>query len=93
MQKKIGKDTLGAKPRKATFTEHYKPFDIRWKRKILQILKNSRHPLNVSEVAKQLEYGNWMTVKQALIDLELEGKVEHFRSGRMLLFRLKKVSG
>jgi len=93
VKSKIGKDIVDAKPRKTDFTRHCKPFGDKWKQKILLILKKSTRPLNVSEVTKELAFGNWMTVKQALIDMELEGKVEHFRSGRVLLFRLKKGSG
>ena len=90
MQSEIGKDIMETKPHKTCFTQHSKLFDDRWKQKILDVLRDSNHLLNIQEITKRLNHGNWMTVKQALIDLAIEGKVEHFRSGRVLLFRLKE---
>lgn len=87
MENKL-EDIIEAKP--LNFTRQRKQFDKKWKQRILKIIRETNRPLNVREITKRLNHGTWITVKQALVDLEVEGKVEHFRSGHALLFRLKK---
>ena len=60
------------------------------KAKVLSVLERSELPLNISEIRKLAGIPAWITTKETLIRLEMEGKVEHFCSGRCLLFRIKQ---
>lgn len=61
-----------------------------YRNRILRLLNLADRPLNISEIQRACGIKTWITAKHALIDLEVQKKVEHFRSGPMLLFRLKK---
>lgn len=61
-----------------------------YRERILRLLNLAERPLNISEIQRSCGIKTWTTAKHALIDLEAQGKVEHFRSGPMLLFRIKR---
>lgn len=92
MTEKIGKSVVTFNPPKTTvgrsFTTGNK-YKESSKERILAVLSNSERPLNISEIQRLAEIGSWVSTKQLLVDLETEGKVEHFRSGYPILFRLK----
>ena len=93
MSEKIGKSVLNFNPPKTklnpSFTQGFK-YKEEAKERILAVLRNSERPLNVSELQRLTGIETWVSTKQVLVDLEAEGRVEHFRSGRYLLFKLKR---
>jgi len=71
------------------------------KPKVLDILRKSEVPLNISQITNILmdapmghgkSYGSkWVAVKKALISLELEGKLKHFYSGMSMNFVIQQL--
>ena len=92
MSKKNGNSALSFNPPKTklnpSFTQGFK-YKEETKERVLAVLRNSEKPLNVSEIQRLADIETWDSTKQVLVDLEAEGKVEHFRSGRYLLFRIR----
>jgi DNA-binding transcriptional ArsR family regulator len=90
LNKKIGKDIISFTPanQDALFTDNTKK-TIDQKKQILEILGESKRPLNITELTK-LSKLSWRGVKSTLVDLTVTGQVEGFRSGRAFLFRLKQ---
>lgn len=92
MSEKIGSDVLKSTP----ITRTVKPFhngykwNEEWKAKVFAIVQKSDRPLNITEIQILAKLPNWMAAKQILVDLEARGKLEHFRSGRQILFRIKR---
>ena len=92
MAEKIGKDVLFNPPKitvDKSFTQGHK-YKEDAKERILAVLSNSERPLNVSEIDRHAEILNWNSTMRILVNLEAEGKVEHFRSGKYILFRIKR---
>ena len=91
MSEKIGSDVL-----KTPITTVVKSFhngykwNEEWKAKVFAIVQKSDRPLNVTEIQVLAKLPNWMAAKQLLVDLEAQGKLEHFKSGRQVMFRLKR---
>lgn len=94
MNEKIGRDVLikPKTPTTASVKSSHKGYVYgeKWKQKVLAVLKNSDRPLNIKDVQVLAEIPNWFTAKDILMDLELRGLLEHFRSGRQMLFRIKR---
>jgi len=92
MSEKIGRDVLKSTP----ITRAVKPFHDgykygeEWRAKVLVILQNTDRPLNITEIQILAKLPNWMAAKQILVDLEAQGKLEHFKSGRQVMFRIKR---
>ena len=93
MEEKVGSDVLKSKPpitsAVKSFHNGYK-YKEEWKARVLSVIQNADRPLNITEVQILAEVSSWMTAKQILVDLEAQGKLEHFRSGRQVMFRIKK---
>ena len=58
--------------------------------KVLEILRKSDRPLNITELRRLVGIHCWTTAKSVVMDLVLSGHVEVFKSGRHFFFRLKK---
>jgi len=61
------------------------------RQKVLKVLKNNyTKPLTISQIS-QISGMNWATCRNILTELVLTGKVDGFRIGRVLGFKLKTV--
>jgi len=93
MKQKIGSDVLKSKTpiisAVKSFHDGYK-YGEEWRTKVLAVLQKAGRPLNIAEVQVLAKVPNWMAAKQILVDLEAQGKLEHFRSGRQVMFRIKR---
>ena len=58
------------------------------KKQILEVLKKSDNPVSTSDLARELEYA-WHTIDRACLMLQIDGKIEGFRIGKMNLWRVK----
>ena len=58
---------------------------------LLETMKNQNSPLTISKISR-LSGLNWATCRNLLTELVLTEKVEGFRIGRVLGFKLKKNS-
>jgi len=58
--------------------------------KVLQTLKESNHPLSVLQIQKRSGIGHWLSTKNILLELMLQGKVMMKRLGKARLFMLKE---
>lgn len=56
---------------------------------LLDALKNQTSPLTISQISK-LSGLNWSTCRNLLTELVLTGRVDGFRIGRVLGFKLKE---
>lgn len=94
MARKTGEDMLTFNPPRITSVDKSFTLGNKYKEdakeRVLAVLSNAERPLNVAEIDRHAEIFNWNSTKQILIDLETEGRVEHFRSGRYIMFRLKQ---
>ena len=61
-----------------------------YRQKVLRILKQSENPLSVLAIQKRAGIGHWLSTKNILLELMLAGKVTCTRSGKALLFTIKK---
>jgi len=86
----IGDDITNMRSFEKSFVRNHR-LTLELKPKILEVLSKSEIPLNLTDISN-LVNGKWLTVKQALIDLEIEGKIKHFRSGKYLLFVIESKS-
>ena len=90
-KEKIGESVLKYRPEKKS-TVFFTRSDYR--RDIYNIVATADRPLNISEVMRQMQtrYPKiaWYTVRSILLELALEGKLEYFKSGRTIFFRLKR---
>ena len=84
----IGKDVL--KVREPKVALEFPLTDSAIKQTVYDFLVKSDKPLCVREVARALNL-NWSAVKLALAELALTKRVEYWRCGRTLLFRVKTV--
>lgn len=57
------------------------------RQKVLEVLQNYSVPLTISQISR-ISKMNWSTVRNVLTELVLTGKVEGFRIGRVLGFKL-----
>jgi len=64
--------------RKVSLVDELKP-------KALEILKRSKLPLGVGDVAKELDV-SWSTARQILTELELEGKVSSLKTSKSKVY-------
>jgi len=55
---------------------------------ILKFLKESENPLSTSDLSAKLDKA-WHTIDRACLMLQIKGKLEGFRVGKMNLWRLK----
>lgn len=86
----IGKDVL--KVRQPEVSLEFPLTDSSIKQTVYGFLVKSDKPLCVREIARALSL-NWSAVKQALVELALTNqRVEYWRCGRTLLFRIKTVA-
>jgi len=75
---------------RTVFTEHWSPHHKPSRELVYEELsKAGDHELTVSELSRRTGL-SWPTVRRALLELMLQGKVEGRRMGNALLFRLKK---
>lgn len=58
------------------------------KKNILKILGSSKNPLSTSDLAVKLEKA-WHTIDRACLMLQIDGKVDGFKVGKMNLWRVK----
>jgi hypothetical protein len=56
--------------------------------KIIFYLKESKNPLSTSDLAGKLDKA-WHTIDRGCLMLQIEGKLEGFKVGKMNLWRLK----
>jgi len=88
----IGKNVLG-KPTPIEVPAvniDYGITDSKTRKIVLDFLMKSDKPHSIKEVARALNL-NWNTAKHALVELLLSGRVEHWRSGRNSVFRVKPL--
>ena len=57
------------------------------RQKVLEVLQNYSTPLTISQISR-ISKMNWSTVRNILTELVLTGRVEGFRIGRVLGFKL-----
>ncbi len=62
------------------------PIEI--KENILVLLKDSDKPLSTTDFSNKLERA-WHTIDRNCLKLQIDGKIEGFKIGRMDLWRLK----
>ena len=58
------------------------------KKQIVYELKNSKNPLSTSDLSSKLGKA-WHTIDRDCLMLQIEGKVEGFKVGKMNLWRVK----
>ena len=58
------------------------------KKDIPKLLKSSENPLSTSDLAVSLKKA-WHTIDRACLMLQIDGKVEGFKIGKMNLWKLK----
>ena len=58
------------------------------KKRIVDELKNSKNPLSTSDLSSKLGKA-WHTIDRDCLMLQIEGKVEGFKVGKMNLWRAK----
>ena len=92
MSEKIGSDVLKSNPITTPVKSFHKGYKYKeeWKQKVLAVLRDSDRPLNITEIQILAKIRHWITTKEILMDLELRGLLEHFRSGQQMLFRIKR---
>jgi hypothetical protein len=59
-----------------------------FKEKIVELLKKSENPLSTSDLVVKLEKA-WHTIDRTCLMLQIEGKVQGFKVGKMNLWRIK----
>jgi len=84
----IGHDVLSySPPRGGTFFSG----PVECGEKVLSVLRNAERPLTITEVRKGAGLGSWIRTKSVLMELVVSGKVEVFKTGRLLLFRISQL--
>lgn len=63
--------------------------DKKMRSDILNLLKSSKRPLSTAEIASMLNLA-WHSVQTRCLRLQVENKIDGFRSGRMHLWVVKK---
>lgn len=58
------------------------------KEEIIRILKKSEHPISTSDLVVQLRK-SWHTIDRTCLMLQIDGKVDGFKIGKMNLWRVK----
>jgi len=58
------------------------------KEKIVELLRDSSNPLSTSDLADKLSKA-WHTIDRACLMLQIDGKLEGFKVGRMNLWKVK----
>lgn len=58
------------------------------KEKIILALKTSENPLSTSDLTSQLGKA-WHTIDRACLMLQIDGKIDGFKIGKMNIWRLK----
>jgi hypothetical protein len=58
------------------------------KEKIIESLKNSNNPLSTSDLDSLLKKA-WHTIDRTCLMLQIDGKIEGFKVGKMNLWRIK----
>lgn len=58
------------------------------KENIVELLKNSENPLSTSDLTNKLDKA-WHTIDRTCLMLQIEGKLDGFKVGKMNLWRLK----
>tara|TARA_Y100000034_G_C6591135_1_gene256804 strand:- start:87 stop:311 length:225 start_codon:yes stop_codon:yes gene_type:complete len=59
------------------------------KEKIVELLRSSDNPLSTSDISSKITKA-WHTIDRACLMLQIDGKVEGFKVGRMNLWKIKK---
>jgi len=58
------------------------------KEEILILLKETKNPLSTSDILIKLDK-SWHTIDRACLMLQIDGKIDGFKVGKMNLWRLK----
>jgi len=58
------------------------------KEEMVKLIRESKNPLSTSDLANYLNKA-WHTIDRACLMLQINGKIEGFRVGKMNLWRLK----
>lgn len=59
------------------------------KGEIFKFIRDSNNPVSTSDLTAKLEK-SWHTIDRACLMLQIEGKIDGFKIGRMNLWKLKK---
>jgi len=87
---KIGSDVISRKETGATKIQ-LNSFELRNQRfrgKILDALRNSDRPLNITEVSRTTGI-TYLTTRSILMELLLDDKVTRYKSGMSVYYRIK----
>lgn len=58
------------------------------KARIVGLLRNSRNPMSTSDLSSKLNKA-WHTIDRTCLKLQIDGKLDGFKVGRMNLWKLK----
>ena len=89
---KIGHDVVAYSPKenvKKQFVANKMGRNSDYRERILEALRSTDRPLNITEVAKATGI-NYMTVRYILMELLLIGKVDRFEAGQSVFYRIPK---
>ena len=90
---KIGHDVVRYNPSSESSLQAVKMSEMtrseNYSSQILNTLRTSQRPLNITEISKATKI-NYLTVRSTLTELLIAGKVERYKSGRCLFYRIRK---